>query len=225
MGGAWSELQWRRRCAAALLVAGVVLAGCSGNPSGGDSPSILPSLTGSFSSFFASSAPPPKPGEAPQLSVVDNCPTVEIRAGASTLPVAAKTEQATAQDLRYQLNFTQAARQCFIAGTAMRMRVGVQGRVVAGPAGAPSQVDVPLRYAVVREGVAPKTITTKFRRFPVAMAPGATNVVFTDIEEDLSFPIPSVVDLDAYVVYIGFDDQGDRTERRPPAKKTAPRAK
>jgi hypothetical protein len=105
------------------------------------------------------------------------------------------------------------------------MRVGVQGRVITGPAGAPTQVDVPLRYAVVREGVEPKTITTKFRRFPVAMAPGATNVVFTDIEEDLSFPIPSTVDLDAYVVYIGFDDQGDRTERRPPAKKSAPRAK
>jgi len=70
------------------------------------------------------------------------------------------------------------------------MRVGVQGRVIAGPAGAPSQVDVPLRYAVVKEGVDPKTITTKFRRFPVAVAPGTANVVFTDIEEDLSFPIP-----------------------------------
>ena len=65
------------------------------------------------------------------------------------------------------------------------MRVGVQGRVIAGPAGAPSQVEVPLRYAVVKEGVDPKTITTKFRRFPVAVAPGTANVVFTDIEEDL----------------------------------------
>jgi hypothetical protein len=225
MGGAWSDLQCRRRCAAALLAAGVVLTGCSGGPSGGDSPSVLPSLTGSFASFFASSAPRPKPGEAPQSTVVENCPIVEVRPGASTLPVAAKTEQATAQDLRYQLTFTQTARQCSIIGTTMRMRVGVQGRVVAGPAGAPTQVDVPLRYAVVREGVEPKTITTKFRRFPVALAPGAPNVLFTDIEEDLSFPIPSTVDLDAYVVYIGFDDQGDRTERRPPAKKSAPRPK
>jgi hypothetical protein len=225
MGGAWSDLQCRRRCAAVLLAAGVVLTGCSGGPPGGDSPSVLPSLTGSFASFFASSAPQPKPGEAPQSTVVENCPIVEVRPGASTLPVAAKTEQATAQDLRYQLTFTQTARQCSIIGTMMRMRVGVQGRVVAGPAGAPTQVDVPLRYAVVREGVEPKTITTKFRRFPVALAPGAPNVLFTDIEEDLSFPIPSTVDLDAYVVYIGFDDQGDRTERRPPAKKSAPRPK
>src|SRR5438034_334128 len=80
--------------------------------------------------------------------------------------------------------------------------------------------------AAVRGGVTPKTITTKFRRFPVAVAPGATNVVFTDIEEDLSFPIPSPAELEAYVVYVGFDDFGDRDERRPPAaKKAAPRAK
>ena len=225
MGGAWSDVQCRGRCAAAVVAAGVTLAGCSGNPSGGESPSILPSLTGSFPSFFAGSRPPPTPGGAPQPAVVENCPTVEIRAGASTLPVATKTEQATVQDLRYQLSFTQTARECSIVGTAMRMRVGVQGRVVAGPAGAPTQVEVPLRYAVVREGVEPKTVTTKFRRFPVAVAPGTTNVVFTDIEEDLSFPMPSTVELDAYVVYIGFDDQGDRTERRPPAKKSAPRSK
>jgi hypothetical protein len=225
MGGAWSDLQWRGRGAAALLAAGVALTGCSGGPSGGDTPGILPSLTGSFPAFFASSPRPSAPGAPPQQAVVENCPIVEIRPGASTLPVAAKTEQATAQDLRYQLTFTQTARQCFVDGTTMRMRVGVQGRVVAGPAGAPTQVDVPLRYAVVREGVEPRTITTKFRRFPVAVA-GANNVLFTDIEEDLSFPIPSTVDLDAYVVYIGFDDQGDRSERRPPpAKKSAPRAK
>ena len=225
MGRAWSDVQSRWRCAVALLAAGVVLGGCSGNSSGSDSPGVLPSLTGSFQSFFASSAPPPRPGSAPQPAVVENCPVVEIRAGASTLPVATKTEQATAQDLRYQLNFTQTARQCSIVGPTIRMRVGVQGRIVAGPAGAPPQVEVPVRYAVVREGVEPKTITTKFRRFPIAVAPGATNVVFTDIEEDLSFPIPSAVELDAYVVYIGFDDLGDRTERRPPAKKAAPRAK
>ena len=231
MGGVWVDVQcgWRR--AVVLLAVGAALAGCSSTPSGGESSSILPSLTGSFPGWFAASPQQqqqqqPTPAGAPPLpSVVDDCPIVEIRPGASTLPVSAKTEQATLQDLRYQLTFTETARQCSIVGRTMRMRVGVQGRVIAGPAGAPSQVEVPLRYAVVKEGVDPKTITTKFRRFPVAVAPGTANVVFTDIEEDLSFPIPPLRELDAYVVYIGFDDQGDRTERRPSAKKAVPRAK
>jgi hypothetical protein len=104
------------------------------------------------------------------------------------------------------------------------MRVGVQGRVIVGPAGAPNQVDVPLRYAVVREGVDPKTIVSKFRRVPVALPPGATNVAFTDIEEDLRFPMPGRAELEAYVVYIGFDDTGDRN-RPPVPKKSAPKKK
>jgi len=154
----------------------------------------------------------------------DNCPTAEIRQGASTLAVAAKTQQPTASDLRYQLSITQLARQCALEGPEVRMRVGVQGRVIVGPAGAPNQVDVPLRYAVVREGVEPKTIVSKFRRVPVAMPPGTTNVMFTDIEEDLRFPIPSRAELEAYVVYIGFDEAGDRN-RPAPAKKAAPKKK
>ena len=159
---------------------------------------------------------------APSLD--DNCPSADIRQGASTLAVAAKTQQPQASDLRYQLSITQLARQCALEGPEVRMRVGVQGRVIVGPAGAPNQVDVPLRYAVVREGVEPKTIVSKFRRIPVALGQGATNVTFTDIEEDLRFPMPSRAELEAYVVYIGFDEAGDRN-RPPPAKKAAPKKK
>jgi hypothetical protein len=150
----------------------------------------------------------------------DDCPTVDVRTGASTLAIAAKTQGATASDLRYQLSFHQFARQCFRAGPTVRMKVGVQGRLVVGPAGAPAQADVPIRYAVVREGVEPKTIVTKFRRIPLTIPSGATNVTFTDIEDDLSFPMPSLLDLQAYVVYVGFDDVGDRPQRpAPPSAK------
>ena len=156
-------------------------------------------------------------------SMDENCPPADIRQGASTLAIASKTQQPTGNDLRYQLSITELARQCALEGPEVRMRVGVQGRVIVGPAGAPNQVDVPLRYAVVREGVEPKTIVSKFRRIPVALPPGATNVTFTDIEEDLRFPMPNRTELEAYVVYIGFDDAGDRN--RPPVKKSPPKKK
>ena len=221
MGGACS---YHRRgggfCAAALMLAGAILAGCSNGTSGS-----LPSLTGGVSNLLASSNDEPKFVGTPNASLDDDCPSVDIRAGASTLSVATKTQQATAGDLRYQLTFTQTARQCALAGRTVRIKVGVEGRVIVGPAGAPSQVDVPVRYAVVREGIEPKTIVTKFRRFPLAIPPGATNVPFTDIVEDLSFPMPSLVELQAYVVYVGFDELGDRGERRPVAKKSTPRGR
>jgi hypothetical protein len=113
------------------------------------------------------------------------------------------------------------ARQCFVEGGTVRMRVGIQGRAVLGPAGTPTQVTAPIRYAVVQEGVTPKTIVTKFRRTPVTINGGSAT--FTDIEEDLSFPMPPVDDLQKYVVYVGFDESGDRGQ--PQAKKKAPAQK
>jgi len=206
--------------AASLLAVGFVLSGCSGASLG--SSDWFPSMPG-FSRVASSSADASAMAAATPatISMEDNCPIVDIRAGAGTLAIttAGKGQQATANDVRYQLTFTQLARQCAQIGTTIKMRVGVQGRAIAGPAGAPNQVEVPLRYAVVREGVEPKTITTKFRRIPLALPPGNGNVLFTDIEEDLSFPMPPRDELEAYIVYVGFDDVGDRNERRPATKK------
>jgi len=193
------------------------LAGCSSASTSSD---WFPSIPG-FSTVQATPADRSALAAAESPPSMDtDCPTVDIRQGASTLAIAAKTQQPTASDLRYQLTFTQLARQCALNGPVIRIRVGVQGRVLVGPAGAPNEVSVPVRYAVVQEGVEPKTITTKFRRFPVAIPPGQTNVGFTDIEEDLSFPMPSRTALEAYVVYVGFDDIGDRNQRQAPPKKT-----
>jgi hypothetical protein len=204
------------RMAAALgAVAGV--AGCAG---GG-----LPSISNSLPSWFTRSDTPATQAQAnaktPGVNVQDDCPTVDVRTGAGTLANAAKSAEPTATDLRYQLTFVELARQCFIDSGTMRMRVGVQGRVIVGPAGAPPQVMAPIRYAVVQEGAQPKTIATKFRRVPVTLSGGTTT--FTDIEDDLSFPLPSVAVLQAYVVYVGFDEAGDRSEPKGrPAKKKAP---
>jgi hypothetical protein len=217
MGAGWSDLQigWCR--AATVAAVGLSVAGCASDPGSPTSPSSLTS----FTSFLSTSSPPTKPATPGTWtpSPEDDCPVVQIRTGASTLTVNQKSEQLTPQDVRYQLTFVQMARQCAVVGSDMRMRIGVQGRAIVGPAGAPSQIEVPVRYAVVREGVTPKTITTKLRRVSLPLPPGSGNVLFTDIEEDLSFPIPSQREFDSYVVYVGYDELAAAPERRPPAKK------
>jgi len=112
-----------------------------------------------------------------------------------------------------------------VQGASLIIKVGVQGRVILGPMGGPGQVEVPLRYAVVREGPQPKTVATKFKRIAVTIGPGQTHVQFVDIEEGLTFPMPSKSELDAYVVYVGFDEIGDKNEKKPPktARKTTTR--
>jgi hypothetical protein len=221
--GAGNDRERAHGRATALIVSAAMLSGCSLASSVGSSDSS-PSLASRFTSFFSGATPGVT---QPHSSAPDvECPGVDIRTGASTMNIAAKaTTDATAGDLRYQLSFGQTARECAVKGATMIVKVGVQGRVILGPMGAPGRVDVPLRYAVVREGPQPKTVVTKFKRISVAVVPGETHVQFVDIEEGLTFPMPSKSELDAYVVYVGFDEIGDKNEKKPPktAKKTTTR--
>ncbi len=203
-----------------LAAAGFALAGCS-SPFGGAADSQASASSRFTSMFSGSTATQGSTPTGPSFDEED-CPGVEIRPGASTLNVAAKANDPTANDLRYQLGFGPLARQCALRGTTLAMRVGVQGRVIVGPAGGAGQVNVPLRYAVIQEGPNPKTIVTKLKRIPVTVPTNETYVAFTDIEEELSFPMPSPYALQSYVVYVGFDELADRAQPQPRSAKKTP---
>jgi hypothetical protein len=140
------------------------------------------------------------------------CPSLDVRTGASTWSVSAAKprEEPSPTTVRYQGSFGQMARECLVVDKkTMRIRVGVEGRVIVGPAGGPGSLSLPLRLAVVHEGPTPKTIWTQFYRIPVTVPADATNVPFT-VLEDIQFPLPSESDLDSYIVYVGFDPAGDK---------------
>ena len=216
------EPSWHGARCAAVLAAALVLSGCSSatTPSSTD-----PADTGStsrFSNLFSGSTSAAAPAATGGAAFnVDDCPSVDIRTGAGTYTVAGKPPEASATDVRYQLSFTQLARQCSLVGGNLVMKVGVQGRIIVGPVGGPGPVDIPLRYAVVQEGVVPRTIATKFKRVGAEVPTGQSNVAFSDVEDDLSFPMPSRADLAGYMVYVGFDAIGDGAEKKPSPKKPA----
>lgn len=156
------------------------------------------------------------------------CPSVTVRTGAGTWQV---TEGGA---LRYQGNVGQLARECSIVGQTMTIKVGIEGRVLLGEKGSPGTVRVPVRLAVVEEGPSPKTITTKFFTVPVEIPAGQQQSAFTVVEDQLSFPLPKPDEVERYVVYVGYDPQGEKpkpTSSRPrkprppkPAAEAAPAA-
>jgi hypothetical protein len=79
---------------------------------------------------------------------------------------------------------------------------------VVGPKGTPGTVSVPMRIALVQEGPQPRPIASKFYSVTVNVPPGTTQVPFTQIEDDLTFPLPADKNLEKYVIYVGFDPQG-----------------
>lgn len=152
------------------------------------------------------------------LSTLDvDCPGIDIRQGAGTLQTNAPGAD-SAMALRYQATFGRTARQCSVAAGTLSIKVGVQGRLILGPAGGPGEAMVPLRYALVKEGIEPKTIWSKLYMLPVQVPPGQPHVPFTHVVEDMAVPVPPAAELDSYVIYVGFDPQGAAHEKKPARK-------
>jgi hypothetical protein len=183
------------------------------------SPAASQSLGDRFRSLFGGRPEQPAEAAAPSEGETDlTCPPVSIRAGASTYAVAAPGKQPVGNDLRVQATITRTARDCTRTGDQITARIGIQGRVIAGPAGAPSTVEIPLRVAVVQGGVQEKTIATKAYRTTVAMSEDGS-VPFALVAEDLVYPVPLGAAADSYIFYIGFDPQALKPEPKPVARK------
>jgi hypothetical protein len=209
----------RVRVVLALAVAGAALSGCAGGSLfGSSSPDSSPSIGDRFGELFGSKSQ--AVGEKPPPAV-DNelsCPSVRIRAGASTYAVGPPGKPATGIDLRYQATITRTARDCTLTGDQITARIGIQGRVIGGPGWTPGTVEIPVRVAVVQGGVHESTIATKAYQTTVPMS-DSSSVPFSLVVEDLVYPVPPGASGDSYIFYIGFDPQALKPEPKP-AKRT-----
>src|SRR5579871_2947701 len=223
--------RWRPACGMAVVAA--MLAACSSFGSLTGDPTPTPTSTASTpapsNASFASrvkslfsgdsgSLNSPRQAAAGTAAEEINCPGVEQRQGAATMAVNSPAAENTALNLRYQLSFTQTARECILRGNDLTIKVGVQGRIVVGPAGGPGSINVPLRYALVREGTEPKTLWTRLFVVPVTIPENQFNVPWLHIEEEMTVPRPPGDEIDAYVIYVGFDPEGATAKPKPAAK-------
>jgi hypothetical protein len=203
---------------AALALMGAVLVGCTQSQLT-DSWGSLAKLAGTASNANASAA------GGPTLPPDFECPPVQVRTGASTLTSSGNPAEPTALNMKYQVTIGTTARECRMGPNNMvQVKVGMQGRVILGPEGGnPGTINVPLRFAVVRETVYTKVITTQLDRVTVTMPPNDSNVLFSHVSEGMEFPMPRGGDIDYYLIYIGFDPAGAEPERKKPAPKSRPK--
>jgi hypothetical protein len=207
----------RRRAVLAVGIVGTLLSGCGGGSMFGSSPDS-PSLSDRFGQLFGSKSQAvgekPPPAEESELT----CPSVSIRAGASTYAVGLPGKPASGSDLRYQATITRTARDCTVNSGQITARIGIQGRVIAGPAWTPGPVQIPVRVAAVQGGIHEKTIATKAYQTTVEMTE-SSSVPFSLVIEDLVYPAPPGSEGDSYIFYIGFDPQALKPEPGPAKRK------
>jgi hypothetical protein len=188
---------------------------------GWGAPASAQSFTDKLKNLFGGSKSSEQPQQQPPSNEPQpdmDCPQVTIRAGASTYAVAEPGQQAIGNAVRFQATITKMARDCTKAGGEITARIGIQGRVIVGPAGAPPTVEVPLRVAVVQGGVGEKVIATKAYRTTVNVGEDES-VPFSFVADDLVYPVPAPAVADNYIFYVGFDPQLVSTEKPKPVRK------
>jgi len=132
------------------------------------------------------------------------CPPLQLRTGTESLPIYEKGHDGDQDYVRFQAAINKTARQCAMSGDTLTIKIGVEGRVVAGPKGGAGTIPLPLRIAIVKQmgGKGPRY--SKLFKLPVTVSGPTFGADFSQVIENVSLKIsPDDHDL---IVYVGFDD-------------------
>ena len=153
----------------------------------------------------------PTPLESPKDDTIKrSCPPVEILDGASAHRVFEGAETTDPFALRYQATIAETARECSSLGVDAAIRVGVSGRVILGPKGAPGTFRVPLRIAVVDDRSQP--VYSQLHLIDVTVPAGESKVEFTKIDDAISIPIPPSR-FAGWRIVVGYDAHAPQTPK------------
>jgi len=194
------------------LAAMGILSGCAGGGSGDPADSIGNVLArGAFGGVKEQPVDPRPPTEAEVT-----CPTVDVREGGAAYRVYAGAQ--TNESLRYQYALGDVVRDCRVMNGQILIKVGVEGKVLLGPAGQASNFSVPV-YVGVRAENGEKIVTSKLYNASVSIPSGQSQGAFTVVTDELAVPYLREGANEDYLIFVGFENPGrgaprPRTARR-----------
>jgi len=136
----------------------------------------------------------------PEIGIIEN--TAGYRGG---------TALERASGVAFQASLVNTARECSFEGKQLRIRVGVEGRLLLGQNGKPGTFSVPVRIVVKRRS---EIVAQRFTRLNVIVPANATQADFYHIEENILVPISDNDPGDEYDIYVGFDPTGQQAARQ-----------
>ncbi|MCJ2034584.1 hypothetical protein [Methylobacterium sp. J-068] len=165
----------RMRLGAAALLAIIGVAGGIGaSPARAEEEGNF--LTNMFK-YGGTSVPPSQPADRD----LPYCPTVEVPEGGAAIRVGGE-----GAGLRHQVTLGRVARECTrLQDGTLSVKVGVEGQVLLGPAGAPGRFDAPVTITIKSGG---KAIVSRVRRVAVPVPAGQAQGLFSLVEDNLVVP-------------------------------------
>jgi len=167
----------------ALPLLCLALAGCgSSSSSSSGQPSTMQTLSNVV--MFQSTRPPP-PDQIPKDSDVQDviCPEVIISEGGAALRAQSGPDSGS---LRNQISIANVARECTPTGNgSFRLKVGVEGRILLGPAGSPGSYGATLTTTVMRGTT---VVARRASRVGGTIPAGQGGVDFSHVEDGIAVP-------------------------------------
>lgn len=139
------------------------------------------------------------------------CPPIELQSDTFLITKYERGKEHDARALLYQANLEDWARECRREGDQTRIKVGLAGRVTPGPAWPGGEIKLPVRVAIIPQGVSDAApVVSQLLSVPVTAAAGAPAITWSLVED--SFVVPRDASLK---IVFGFDEGApQRTKRR-----------
>ena len=161
-----------------------------------------------------------KPPLPPQSASPSGCPEITVLDGTGAQRVMASNAAGNA-GLRHQFSISDVARECRLSNDQMVLKVGVEGRVLLGPAGSPGTFDVPIRIAIVNK-LDEKPFLSKFYKVAASIPKGQTGTAYTLVADSLVIPFGAGRTAQDYIIKIGIDSGKGGDVAAKPARRRKP---
>ncbi len=132
-------------------------------------------------------------------AIATECPQIKVRAGGEALFKYANNNNPSPRELNWQAVIEQQSRNCVVSNGKITIKMGVTGRLLLGPAGNVQSADLPLRFAIERDGTA---IYSEKYDIPVAIAGGQQSAEFVKVVENVEVPY---LGGEQITIWVGFD--------------------
>jgi hypothetical protein len=133
--------------------------------------------------------------------IATECPPIKVRPGGEALFSYAGGDVGNAQQLRFQAIIEKQSRNCVVSNGKISIKMGVVGRLLLGPKGDISSTNLPLRFAVERDGTA---LFSEKYDIPVSITPPNQSEEFVKVIENVDIPY---LGGEQITIWVGFDSR------------------
>lgn len=182
----------------------VTLSACSMDMFGSGSPDVSQQANASASPAQIAQ------GQANAMpAIATECPPIKVTPGADALFYYGGAKAGDPNNLHYQVEIEKQTRNCVVSNGLITVKMGIVGRVLLGPAGKETSVDVPLRFSVDRNGT---TVFSDKYSVAVQIVPPAQSQEFVKVVDNVAIPYLGGEDI---TIWVGFDNGRGTTTKLP----------